>query len=171
MNQSVFKILLLFIVSMSPLFLRAQDNDCVVKNLVHADGTMYYYIEPDTLYFTNAKQLKGGIITDKENYFITLYPFPVPTAVGSLKKYEPLELTLKNKQIESLEFYDARFMNDSTFVLWYLLDVKKNKLLFENEVEQVKITSPDSTLVYKLKLHKDGFLRHFNCLKANIKKI
>ena len=39
---------------------------------------MQYYMEPVNFYWTNAKSLKGCIVTDKENYFLELHPVPFP---------------------------------------------------------------------------------------------
>lgn len=149
----------------------AQDSDCNVKNKVHADGTLYYYLEPDTLYYTNSKQLLGNISTDKENYFISLYPLPAPSQAGSIKNYKPLEITLENGSVYNLECYDARVLDDSVFVIMYLFDEKENAEIFEHGVNQLILTSPEGTQTYILKLHKEQLLRSFNCLKGNIRKI
>ena len=66
---------LVFLLLIKTTSLCAQPN-CDIKNRVGADGALYYYIEYVRFYYTSEKQLEGGIVTDKEYYFLTLQPFP-----------------------------------------------------------------------------------------------
>jgi hypothetical protein len=45
-------------------------------------------------YQTKAKSLKGGITTDKENYYLELQPVPFPEKPAGNKLKDNLEVTL-----------------------------------------------------------------------------
>ena len=45
---------------------------CDFSKRIAPDGNMYFYMDPALFYYTKTKELRGGIITDKENYFIAL---------------------------------------------------------------------------------------------------
>lgn len=144
----------------------SQTKDCDIKNIVHADGTMYYYLAMDTFYFTKSRQLMGGMVTDKENYFLTLKPEPAPVKIQKLKDYKSLSVQLANDTTYQLDFFDARFIKDSVYVVMYMFDFKKHQAFLTNAVESVTITTPQGTERFKFRLHKQAIMHHLNCLSA-----
>jgi len=147
-----------------------QQNNCNIKNYLSPDGTMYYYVPVDTFYYTETKQLLGGMVTDKEHYFLTLQPLPKPAAIGSRKKYKPLTVTLENDSTFTLDFFDARFVNDTIYNVVYLFDSDKHRAFITNNVKEIKMQTPYIDESFVLKLHKDAIIQHINCLNS-IKKI
>ena len=69
--KSAFAIGFLFV----SIFAYAQ---CEIQHRIYPDGSMLYYIEPVNFYWTESKDLKGGVVTDKENYYLALQPSPFP---------------------------------------------------------------------------------------------
>ena len=164
-----------FLLAVSFLFLSAQgvaqDTGCDIKSIVQADETMYYYVAMDTFYFNQTKQLMGGMITDKENYFLTLEPKPSPVKVKKLKDYKPLLVRLANDSTYQLEFFDARFVQDSVYVVMYMFNPKKDKAFLHYGVESVTMKTPFQTETYNFKFHKDAIIHHLKCLDAGKNKL
>lgn len=145
----------------------AQDEKCNIKSVVHPDGSMFYYVAMDTFYFNQTKQLMGGMITDKEHYFLTLEPKPSPDKVKKLKDYKPLSVRLANDSTYTLDFFDARFIQDSIYVVMYMFNPKKDKAFLNYGVESVTMKTPFQSETYYFKLHKNAIIRHLKCLTAN----
>ena len=75
---------------------------CEILNRISPDGTMQYFIEPVNFYWTKTKELKGGIATDNENYFLSLQPSPIPDKQTGKKLKDDLELKLSNDTVYRL---------------------------------------------------------------------
>jgi len=149
----------------------SQSKDCDIKNLLHADGTMYYYLTMDTFYFAKTKSLMGGMITDKENFFLTLQPKPAPAKIQKLKDYKPLTVRLANDTTYTLDFFDARFVNDSVYVVMYMLDLKKQRAFLTQEVESLTMDTPLGSETFDFILHKGAMIHQLDCLSAAKKKL
>jgi hypothetical protein len=123
-------------------------------------------MEPAVFYFTKDKELKGGIITDKENYFIALQPVPFPVKPEGRKLKEDLELKLSNNQVYRLKYFDTQYMNhDSTMQLLYLVDMKDVDALLNFEATEVKIDmkGTEGIRTYIFKLHKKAIQEQLDC--------
>ena len=154
-------ILLLFLAVSLPSF-----SQCDITHRISPDGTMHYYMEPAVFYFTKNKELKGGIITDKENYFIALQPVPFPVKPEGRKLKEDLEIKLSNNQVYKLKHYDTQYMdNDSTMQLLYLIDMKEVEDFLNFEVTEAKIDmkGTEGIRTYVFKLHKKAIQEQLGC--------
>jgi len=89
-------------------------SQCEIQNRIYPDGSMFYYIEPVNFYWTESKELKGGVETDKENYFLALRPSPFPEKPAGNKLKDDLELKLSNDSIYRLGHFDTRYMEHDT---------------------------------------------------------
>jgi len=141
-------------------------SQCDIQNKISPDGTMYYFMEFQSFYFTDAKALKGGIYTDKENYYLALQPSPFPEKSKGIKMKEDLEITLANNKSYTLQHFDTQYVDDnSTLQLLYSIDEKQLKDLLGFEITQVKIDMKGSEGVrtYLLKLHKKALQEQLNC--------
>lgn len=163
MQNKFFLVLSLFL---APCFSFSQSGKCDIKSIVQPDGTMYYYVAMDTFYFSQARQLMGGMVTDKENYFLTLEPKPSPTSIGKLKDFKPLTVHLANDSTYKLDFFDARYVNDSIYVIMYMFNPKKDKAFLNYGVERVTMETPSMKETYNFKFHKNAIIRHLKCLNA-----
>jgi hypothetical protein len=144
-----------------PLF-----SQCEILHRVYPDGTMLYYMEPVTFYWTSAKSLKGCVVTDKENYFLELHPVPFPAKPAGNKLKEDLDLKLSNGQLYKLSHYDTHYSdNDTAMEMLYIID-KKARIDFRNfEVEQVTInmSGDEGNRIYVFKLHKAALKEQLAC--------
>jgi hypothetical protein len=141
-------------------------SQCDIHNRLLPDGTMHYFMEPQVFYFTQAKELKGGIITDKENYFIAMQPVPFPEKSQGKKLKENLEIKLSNDKIYSLPHFDTQYMDhDSTMQLLYLIDMKDVDDFLNFETIQVKIDmkGTEGIRTYVFKLHKKAIQEQLDC--------
>ncbi len=139
---------------------------CDFSKRISPDGNMYFYMEPAVFYFTKSKELKGGIITDKENYFIALQPVPFPPKPEGRKLKEDLELKLANNQVYKLKHFDTQYMDDdSTMQLLYLIDMKDVDDLLKYETTEAKIDmkGTEGVRTYVFKLHKTAIQEQLNC--------
>jgi hypothetical protein len=144
-------------------------GQCEIKNLVGVDGSMYYYVNPLIFYQTSTRELKGGVITDKENYFISLQPRPFPPKPAGMKLKGDLQVHLSNQKTYSLKNYDSRYTQaDSVFELVYLIDKKMNDDLLQNEVESVtlQLAKNEAAQVYTFKRFKKAISEQLKCLEA-----
>ena len=145
-------------------------SQCEVKNRIGVDEVMYYYVEDVPFYWTSAKELKGGAITDEQNYFLGLKPKPYPEKPAGTKLKDDLKVTLTNNQEYVLKHFDTRYVDRDTSLLF--LYVIPEKLLpdFRNfEVVKVKMMMGDEgERVYTFKLHKEAVKDQLDCL---IKKL
>jgi hypothetical protein len=128
---------------------------------------MYYYIEPVNFYWTKSKSLKGGIVTDKENYFLELNPVPFPEKPEGNKLKKDLELKLSNGQTYILQHYDTRYVKKDTVIeMLYLIDNKDIEFLKNYEVVQATIDmlGEEGIRTYVFKLHKTALMEQLECL-------
>ncbi len=143
------------------------DRQCEILHRIYPDGSMFYYIEPVNFYWTKSKDLKGGIETDKENFFLALQPQPFPEKPDGRKLKDDLEVKLSNDSIYRLEHFDTRYLDhDTVMQLLYLIDKKKLDDFFNHEVISVKINMQDTTGIrtYVFKLHKSALREQLDCL-------
>ena len=139
---------------------------CEIKNLIYPDGSMLYYIEPVNFYWTEAKDLKGGIMTDKENYYLALQPNPYPEKSVGKKIKTDLILVLSNNKEYTFEHYDTRYLEgDSVMQMLFLIAKDDMQPLQELEVIQAKIDmqGEEGLRIYNFKLHKSALKEQLNC--------
>lgn len=151
-----------------PFAIFSQDlpAQCDIKNKIGIDGSLYYYIGPVRFYWTTEKQLEGGIVTDKEHYFLTLYPSPFPDRKTAEKLRDRIDVTLSNSKQYSLENFNSHYdKSDSSFRMMFLIDKKMLDDFGSNDVEQVKINMGDSSGIrtYNFRLHKSAIKEHLGC--------
>jgi hypothetical protein len=141
-------------------------SQCEILHRIYPDGSMFYYIEPVNFYWTKSKELKGGIETDKENYYLELQPAPFPGRHEGKKLKDDLELRLSNDSIYNLEHFDTRYLDhDTVMQLLYLIDKKKLNDFLNFDVVSVKINLLDSAGIrtYVFKLHKAALREQLSC--------
>jgi hypothetical protein len=141
-------------------------SQCDVSNRLFPDGTIYYFMEPAVFYYTKSKELKGGLVTDKENYFLALQPFPFPEKPQGRKLKEELELKLSNNRVYRLQFYDTQYMNnDSIMQLLYIINKSdvNDFLNFEAIETKIDMKGTERIRTYTFKLHKDAIQEQLNC--------
>ena len=139
---------------------------CEILNRVYSDGTMQYYMEPVNFYQTTAKSLKGCIVTDRENYYLKLYPFPFPKKPEGNKLREILELKLANGNSYQLKHWDTRYVqNDSVMTMLYFIDNTMLDAILNFEVVDVKIDMKGAEGIrpYVFKLHKSALKEQLAC--------
>jgi len=141
-------------------------SQCEILNRVSPDGSMTYYIEPVNFYWTKVKSLTGGIVTDKESYFLELLPVPFPEKPEGEKLKDNLELKLSDGKIYTLEHYDSRYIRkDTVFKLVYLIGKKDLDWLLNLEVTEARINmkGEEGIRTYIFKLHKDALKEQLEC--------
>lgn len=139
---------------------------CDILNRVSPDGSMQYYIEQVSFYWTKAKSLTGCIVTDKESYFLELRPVPFPEKPAGNKLKKKLELKLSNGQTYTLKHFDTRYVEkDTVMEMLYLIGKDDMDYLLKNEVLEVKIDmmGDEGLRTYVLKLHKDALMEQLSC--------
>jgi len=139
---------------------------CEIRNFIYPDGSMFYYIEPVNFYWTKSKDLKGGVVTDKENYFLALQPSPFPEKPLGNKLKDGLELKLANDSVYHLKHFDTRYLDhDSVMQVLYLIDKKKLDDFLKFEVISVKINmgGDEGPRTYVFKLHKSAISEQLAC--------
>jgi hypothetical protein len=139
---------------------------CEIKNKIYSDGSMFYYIEPVNFYWTESKDLKGGVVTDKENYYLALQPSPFPEkSIGNDLK-DDLEIKLSNDSIYQLEHFDTRYIeHDTVMQMLYLIDKKEIGAFLDNEAISAKINmgGTEGVRSYVFKLHKSAIREQLGC--------
>lgn len=143
------------------------DQPCEILNRIYPDGSMFFYIDPVNFYWTKAKDLKGGIETDKENFYLALQPRPFPKKPDGRKLKDDVEVRLSNDSIYHLEHFDTRYLdNDTVMQLLYLIDKKRLDDFSNFEVISVKINMRDTAGIrtYVFKLHKSALRQQLDCL-------
>ena len=139
---------------------------CNIRNRIGGDGTMYYYVDPLVLYSTTEKKLLGTIVTDKENYFLTIQVFPYPTKKIAERLKDLLSVRLANNKEYKLEFYNTRYdKEDSLFRLMYLIDKNDLQDFQTHDVNEISIYMgrDEGLRVYDLKLHKSAIREKLAC--------
>ena len=141
-------------------------SQCEILNRVSPDGSMTYYIEPVNFYWTKAKALSGGIVTDKESYFLELFPTPFPEKPAGNDLKDDLELKLSDGKTYTLEFFDTRYIRkDTVMKLVYLIGKKDLDPLLNFEVIEAKINmkGDEGFRTYAFKLHKSALKEQLDC--------
>jgi hypothetical protein len=162
MKAIILKTILFIGFLSSPITLFPQ---CEILNRVSADGSMMYYMEPVNFYWTEAKSLKGCIVTDKESYFLELHPLPFPDKSEGKKLKSDVTLKLSDGKTYWLKHYDTRYSdNDSVMEMLYLIDKADMEMLLNYEVLEAKIDMGDEVIrTYVFKLHKSALKEQLNC--------
>ncbi len=127
---------------------------------------MLYYIEPVNFYWTKSKDLKGGVVTDKENYYLALQPSPFPEKPQGNKLKDDLELKLSNDSVYTLKHFDTRYMeHDTVMQLLYFIDPPYVDDLLNFEAISVKINmeGTEGLRTYVFKLHKSAIQEQLSC--------
>jgi hypothetical protein len=148
------------------LFSLVSFSQCEILNRVSPDGSMIYYIEPVNFYWTKAKSLTGGIVTDKESYFLELLPVPFPEKPAGEKLKDDLQLKLSDGKTYTLEHYDSRYLHkDTVMKLVYLIKKQDIDLLLNFEVTEAAINmkGDEGIRTYVFKLHKDALKEQLDC--------
>jgi len=141
-------------------------SQCDILNRVAPDGSMTYYIEPVNFYWTKAMSLTGGIVTDKESYFLELLPVPFPEKPAGEKLKDDLQLKLSDGKTYTLEHYDSRYIHkDTVMKLVYLIKKQDIDLLLNFEALEAKINmkGDEGIRTYVFKLHKDALKEQLDC--------
>ena len=141
-------------------------SQCEILNRLLPDETMLYYMQPVVFYWTSAKELKGCVVTDKENYFVGLRPRPFPDKSQGNKLKEDLEIKLANDKIYRLSHYDTRYTeNDTVVELLYLIDKKEldDFLNFEVLSAKINMKGDEGMRTYVFKLHKKALMEQLAC--------
>ncbi len=140
-------------------------SQCDILNRVSPDGSMQYYIQPVNFYWTSTTSLKGGIVTDKENYFLELEPIPFPAKPAGNKLNKGLEIKLSDGKTYQLDHYDTRYVQEDTVMkMLFLIDKKDMPLLQNNEVAEAKINmGAEGIRTYVFKLHKAALKEQLAC--------
>jgi hypothetical protein len=139
---------------------------CEIKNRIYPDGSMLYFIEPVNFYWTESKSLKGGIVTDRESYFLALQPLPLPEKDQAKKMKSDLVLTLSDGKTYTCEHYDTRFLeNDTVLELLYLLKDEDIDRLTQLEITDATIdmAGEEGIRKYVFKLHKAALKEQLGC--------
>jgi hypothetical protein len=147
---------------------------CQILNRVSPDGSMQYSMEPVNFYWTTAKSLKGCIVTDKENYFLELHPFPFPEKPEGNRLKKELVLTLSDGNAYELKHFDTRYVkNDTAMEMLYLIDKEDMDHLLNFEVVEARIDmmGNEGIRTYVFKLHKSALKEQLACfLRAEEEK-
>jgi hypothetical protein len=141
-------------------------SQCQILNRVTPDGSMQYYMEPVNFYYTNAKSLKGCIVTDKESYFLELLPVPFPEKPEGRKLKKELIIKLSDGKTYSLKHFDTRYVEkDTVMEILYLIGKKDIDNLLKSEVAEVKIDmmGEEGIRTYVFKLHKSDLKEQLQC--------
>ncbi len=139
---------------------------CEIQNRVSATGSMVYFMEPVNFYWTSSKSLNGCISTDKESYFLELFPIPFPEKPAGNDLKDNLELKLSGGKTCTLEHFDSRYIRkDTVFKLVYLIENKDLELLTNFEVTEARINmnGDEGIRAYVFKLHKAALMEQLNC--------
>lgn len=141
-------------------------GQCDIKHRIYPDGSMQYYIEPVNFYWTEAKSLKGGIVTDKENYYLALQPVPFPGKAEGKKLKGDLVLNMADGKDYRFEHFDTRYMEDDSIMqLLYLVKEEDIGPLENYEVVSAKIDmmGQEGVRTYTFKLHKAALKEQLEC--------
>jgi hypothetical protein len=139
---------------------------CEILNRVSPDGSMVYYMEPVNFYWTKAKSLSGCISTDKESYFLELFPLPFPDKSLDIQLNDELELKLSDGKTYKLEYFDMRYIRkDTVMKLLYLIGKNDLDLFLNFEVLEAKINmkGDEGLRTYVFKLHKSALKEQLDC--------
>lgn len=139
---------------------------CEILNRIVPDGSMQYFMEPVNFYWTEKKSLTGCIVTDKENYFLELYPVPFPEKPEGKKLKGDVLLSLSDGMIYRIKHYDTHYeANDSVMKMLYLIDKEDMDPLLNLEVTEARIDmmGEEGVRTYVFKLHKSALKEQLEC--------
>lgn len=139
---------------------------CDIQNRIYPDGSMLYYMEAVNFYWTQSKDLKGGVVTDKENYYLALQPSPFPEKPQGHKLKDDLELKLANDSVYHFKHFDTRYMeDDSVMQMLYYIDpiYVKDLLNFEAISVKINMEGEEGLRSYVFKLHKMAIQEQLSC--------
>lgn len=139
---------------------------CEIFNRVSPDGSMQYFMEPVNFYWTQAKSLKGCIVTDRENYFLELHPAPFPEKPEGNKLKQDITMKLSDGNIYEFKHYDTRYVkNDTVMKMLYLIEKDDMEPLLSYEVIEVNIDmmGDEGVRTYVFKLHKSALKEQLAC--------
>jgi len=143
----------------------AQDT-CEIQQRINPDGSKYYSSRARRFFWTEEKQLRGSVVTDGENYFLSLRPKPFPKRPAGSKLKDNLRLVLSNQQEYVLEQYDTRYLDEDTILLMsFLIGKKQLEDFLKYDIEQVAIvmTKGETPTIYDFKLHKSAVREQLAC--------
>jgi hypothetical protein len=166
MNSLVRKIILsaAVLICAYPMVSHGQ---CEIESRLDLNGIMYFYAEPVKVYWTSAKSLYCGAVTDKKDYYLQFYPNPFPEKPkGSIRK-SPATVVLEDEKEVSMKNFDTWFdSSDSIFKMLFLIPEGELESFISNEILTVSLDMGDEegVRVYTLKLHKDAIRQQLNCL-------
>lgn len=143
-------------------------SQCEVKNKLWPDQTMYYYMEPSLFYYTHQKSLKGNITTDKNNYFLRLFPKPFPAESDKKKLDGDLAVKLDYDTTVIFKYFDYQYREkDTSLAMMYLIPDDVITILAEHEIKSILIELGDEqgSRSYDFVLHKAALKEQLNCLK------
>ena len=141
-------------------------SQCEIKHRIYPDGSMLYYIEPVNFYWTETKDLKGGIMTDKETYFLALQPDPYPEKSLGKKLKSDLVLKLSDEKEYQFGHFDTRYLEgDSIMEMLFIIEKEEMQPLQDFEVIQAKIDmmGEEGIRTYTFKLHKAALKEQLDC--------
>ena len=141
-------------------------SQCEIKNRILPDGSLSYYIDPVNFYWTESKDLKGGLVTDREHYFLSLQPKPFPEKSLGQKLKDDIEMILSDNNLYILKHYDTRYLeNDSVMQMLYMIDKKDLESFLNFEAVSVKINmgGDEGDRSYVFKLHKSALMEQLAC--------
>jgi len=121
---------------------------------------------PVNFYQTNAKSLKGCIVTDRESYLLELLPFPFPAKPAGNKLKDDLVLKLSNGVSYRLKHFDTRYVrSDTVMKMLFYIDKKDLELVLNFDVEEaiVDMKGTEGIRIYQFKLHKSALREQLAC--------
>jgi hypothetical protein len=139
---------------------------CTILHRVAPDGSMQYYMDPVNFYRTNAKSLKGCIVTDMESYFLELRPFPAPEKREGKKLKKDLTVILSDGKTYQLKHFDTRYVeNDTIMELQYLIGKEEFDAFRNFGVTETRIDmgGEEGIRTYVFKLHKTALQEQLAC--------
>lgn len=147
-------------------------SQCEVKSRQGVDEVMYYYVDYVPFYWTSKKELKGGAITDEQNYFLALKPKPYPPKPAGTKLKEDLKVLLSNDSTYVLKHFDTRYVDrDTTLLFMYIIPEDEIPIFRKYEVNQVRMMLGDEgERIYDFKLHKAAVMEQLDCLINSLKR-
>ena len=148
-------------------------SQCEILNRVSPDESMIYYIKPVNFYWTKTKSLSGSVVTDKESYFLGMYPFPFPEESAGRKLNDELELKMSDGNTYKLKHFDTRYIKkDTVMEMLFLIGKKDLDKLLNFEVTEAKINmmGEEGFRTYVFKLHKSALKEQLECFLKEEKK-
>jgi hypothetical protein len=144
----------------------AKGQDCNVKNKMRPDGSIYYYMDPVLFFNTSESKIYGGVSTDKETYFITLFPQPFPPKSKGNKLTQDILISLSNGKEFKLAHYDSQYLSDTLLVIFYQIskDALPDFREFDIETLKLDIGSDKGAQTYQFRLYKSALREQLACL-------